>query len=232
MPIKYRRYRRRRTALRRKGLNKSQYKAIRTIASKVVHKNQELKYTDYSITGINPNYSGSFYPVDVNLARGTDDFNEYIGDKITPTGLWVSSQIYANAGGSTNLQNMRMFVFVWKGDTASDAPTMAEIFKSSLVGGGLAAWAPYNHDHRKKFKILYDRTFHVASDGGASSNFINVRKFIKFNQKRVNHVIRYNGGAIQGLNRIYVGFISNLPSAPSGYPPNVFLQTRLWFRDA
>lgn len=181
-----------RAAITNKRIAKVAKRAVRRIAEKKFYLREEI----VAVTN-----SGVLYDLSNTTQGDTVDLRE--GDKIIPTSLELDW--YTVIADST--QFMRVIVFRWKNNDASDAPSISKLFQDVTY----PYMAPYIHDTRDQFDILCDVRYTLDSYHPVKL------------QKKVCSLakpIHYNQGQTSGLGKIYIYLISD--SSVSIHPTIVF----------
>jgi len=183
-----------------KNVSKPMQKAIQKVVNRSLSKEQEEKYQVFYLA-TNVDYSGAI--VDVTAISQGDTDTTRDGDEIMPKSLNIRGT-FVNAD-STNAY--RLIVFRYKNDTSlTGNPAMTNIL--NLTASVTAPFQSYYHDARKTYNILHDSMYVTDTNNS-------IRKFnlhIPLARKSVNYI----NGATTGINKIYVGVISD--SAASTHP--------------
>ena len=141
-------------------IDKKQEKQIAKIFKKLARIEPETKWAEYTNTSATATYSGTLVSFNTGLSQGTGDFGYRIGDSLTMKSLRlrIQPQTY-NYNVSVNY---RIILFQLLNDpdgALSNASIPNLLLHDAQVGTVLAPSAPYDHDNRKSFKILYDKNF-------------------------------------------------------------------------
>lgn len=200
-------FRGKRSVVRRK-------KTVRQIATsaakQVINRSAEKKYLD--LTATNPaSVSGGIFQLN-DIPVGTSDTTR-IGDTIMIKKLYMSLNMHV----ADTSNHFRVIVFVWKNNTV---PLASEIMADSSLGTAYAVNAPYNHDRRSLFKVLYDKTYGLYADRPV----VHFKKSIKLNLK-----VQYNAGSSTACsNAIWMLYISDSGAVAH---PTADSYTRLEYTD-
>lgn len=190
-------------------LNNKQKAQVKQIALGV----HETQYDDRIHALENLSWSGTI-PLTMTNVPVADRVAQ--SDKIRAMWLSIDGDVRANGTASV----VRIIVFRWKPDTASDTPAAA-----SILGGSLSTLStPYSHYttdvDRKRFVVLKDRTFNALE--GQSD----IRSFHwKFKLNRDQY---FNDGATTGKDQIYALAISDKGAA--NFPQYQF-RSRLSYKE-
>lgn len=191
------------------GLNKKEKKQVKSL----INSGRENKYHD-TLLAVTEEYGGTVYSISDVPVGDTDITRD--GDQFTQRSLRIKGKcVVADA---TNI--VRFIVFRWK---QNDTPDVAKILSSTYVGSIRAPYAPFHHDGRTNFTVLYDKM--LVTD---TYNPIRVfdTKWINLRDKKQYMVA---GSSTEGKNKIYVLVISD--SAAEASP--LFEQvSRLTFTDS
>lgn len=188
--VKFARSRRSKSA---RVLSKPEAKAVAQVARRVVKSNQEKKYflqsTFSAAVSVTPDI-GSISDV----PQATTDEGR-IGDQLTLRSIEV--RLSAITSDTTNL--MRFIVFQWYPNTT---PVADDVLIPNAVLTSNQVYAPYNHDKRFMFRILYDRTMQLDTYNPAFATNFMIKKFPRSK-------IQYQLGGTTGQNKIYVLKVSD-----------------------
>lgn len=161
--------------VRRRYRRKAFRKAVSKIAKKAVRASAETKYVDHSAstTDIPQVQAPLQYTLTSSISVGTADNGNRIGDKITLRSIDLRYLVTPNSS-YTALQGAVRVVIV-KYMSPSWFSTFYTDVLQSPSNGLISMCAPFNHDNRRKFHVLYDRV-HKFDLNGSNSAF--VRKMI------------------------------------------------------
>lgn len=186
------------------------YRAIRQVLSKRAEKKH------FSITSTqNPDWSGTILDLS-NISQGSTDLTRD-GDSATIRTLHIKGHL----GNNDTYNIVRLIVFQWTSNSNVDAPTVGKLLDSTLLGTVYATHAPYNHDRRSQFRVLWDKTFTAYAD----------KPVVLFDTKYLRAVtprIQYIAAGTEGFNKLYMCMISD--SSAVSHPP-VVLSSKLNFAD-
>lgn len=146
---------------RPKKHTKKQGKKLATQAyvKRTVSRNHETKYVDianlqdFTMTADGYIWDWS-YP-----SQGLSDLTRN-GDKITPVNIEVNCAMYG--ADTTNVCRLIIYQNKTTG-VATGTGSVSAILAASPIGSKLAPYAPYTHDYRGLYKVLYDKTFQVVN---------------------------------------------------------------------
>lgn len=153
-----------------------------------------------------------------SITTGQGDSSR-IGDQINIRSLEFSFRAQATAtAGMTNLCYLRLIIFQYLKDDVT-APTISDILNLQSGYDAIQYMAPYNHDKRYWFRILYDNRFKLVSNAMTNyytpvsevSKKIFIRKFAK-------NRIQYIANGVTGQYKIYYIMMSSATGGGSTQP--------------
>jgi len=150
------------------------------------------------------------------IARG-DEINERIGREVTLRSI----QISGTAAATATEQNHRVLI-VYDRQTNAAALTAAQVLSA------VTCYAPRNLENRKRFKILFDRTWHI--NGLAEPDSQHIFKFYR----RLAHPMTFNAGDAGTVADITTGslyMVSIGTEAPGATAGSVVFSSRLRYTD-
>lgn len=203
----------------RKFASKRQESIVRSTARseavKVIREQGEEKFHDVlrAFTGLS--YAGFIEDLTA-ISQGTADSNR-IGDKLTPKRMEIRLNVPDALAGT-----FRFIIFRWK---ATSVPIPGDILKPAHVNTQYAPLAPYFHDQRSQFNILYD-------SGVLSQGSVNASKTFTFNKsmKMANKDVKYTAAGTAGSGKIYLLSINDGDPLISS-PPQLSYIVRLTYTD-
>lgn len=172
------------------GFNRKQVKAIKKIAQA----SGELKHLDVTFTSAGLVSSGSLSDkTNLAIPQG-DGEGQRVGDQLDVKDMHIKAQI--NSGTANG--SVRMFVYQHLEDTD---PSVGNLLPNDF-------W-PTIQTSLQKYKILYDRTINLDSDG--KSNHLFDAKIKKFGVSKIS----YDTGAstVTGPGEISINFSTNNATA-------------------
>lgn len=122
------------------------------IVRKALQKNMELKYDNTNYTTAQ-DFSWTVTNLSSGVSQGTTDLTR-IGDVITNKYLDIRGSL--SPGDSTNF--FRIVVYFVKNGTDATLPFETDGSVQSVV-------SHYSHDYRKRYRILWDKTFTLSQAG-------------------------------------------------------------------
>lgn len=149
------------------------------------------------------------------------------GDQLTIRSIELRWQASSSPGTGTSLQDsVRLILFQWFPATV---PTAAQIIFTGLA----ATLAPYNHDTRFQFKILYDKVVNVTK--ASATPIQNANSIISLPPVMITNgmkrKIQYtSGSSTVASNMLYVLYCSDVANG-AGNNPQVDFITKLNFSD-
>lgn len=211
----YRKYnRRRRMPYRRKRFGRKRQSLARIALKKVsnLEKGVEKKIHDQAIS-YNVSDSGNMLCLN-RIAQGTTQITR-VGNAINPTYLGLRLDIAAPGAAATSF--LRCMVVQDKQQVSDTDPAVVDV----LEGGETTSFL--NRDFLGRFKVMYDRTYSLTTDGS------NEARMVRLNIP-LNTEIRFNGTAATDYqkNAIYLLLVSD--QATNTVP--VTGTSRLRYRDA
>lgn len=210
---------------RKKGGRKGKHGkrlATEQYVKKQIHKDDETKYFDATTSagiGLYDTVStaGTLYELSIPT-QGAGDSNR-IGDKLELRGLRL--RLAFQPGDSVNL--LRMIIFQYRGNSTLHTPAINEVIQSIYVGVD-SPLAPFTHDYKNQFGILYDKTYALSS---AATPLIVINKKIKL--KYAKKQVAFTAASTNGSNKLYMILVSDSSAIPH---PQVNFISRLFYDDA
>lgn len=153
------------------------------------------------------------------MARG-DEINERIGREVTMRSIQITGCSYVAPAAGID-QNHRV-ILVYDRQTNAAALTAAQVLSA------VNCYAPRNLENRKRFKILFDRTWHLNATAEPNSQHI-----FKF-YRRLAHPMTFNAGDAGTVADITTGSLylvaigSVAPGATAG---SVLFNARIRYSD-
>lgn len=175
----------------------------------------ETKWAIATATQATFNYAGSISQPLTGISQGTADFNNRIGDSLQLKGIRLDMifQMQGTAAGQVN----RVIVFQYK-DNPDGAIGVASyinlLLQSSELSTARAPLAPYDHDNRASFRVLYDKTFamnYASAPGTSASNntqMVHKRIHLKL-PKAARDVHYFNAGTSITKNELCILVLSD-----------------------
>lgn len=178
-------------------------KSVVKVVKKVLRSYAENKYHDFTVTATMTNT-----PVIneiMNVTQGTTDVTR-IGDAVELIRGEIRFSVLAQSTAA-NVHPCRVLIFQWFENTV---PVIGNILTNAAAG--VATVSSYAMDYFRKhvqFKVLYDRTFPLAANGGGTSAFF-VHHRLKGFRKHVSFIA---GAASPATNDLFVVFMSDTATA-------------------
>lgn len=191
------------TTKRRAPLNPVQKKQVK----KLIINSGETYHHDVTVAyGTDVGTTTNFTDL-TNISQGDGD-GERLGDRLRPKSLKI--QLYANGGGasatSSTIGLMRIMVIRWKPDTANQALTSnTQILETADANSLLLR----DETERRKFSVLWDKTFRLSGDSANTQHHLQISKWLKLAKTPVI----YNEGLTTGSNKLYVLVVGTSLSA-------------------
>lgn len=199
------------------------------IAKRVVRSNQELKYIDYTSTNTY-DYNGAIIDVTSYVAQG-DTINTRDGSKIKLRGMKVTAEFIGNQNSGFLDQNIRFLVVRGHAEN-NTAMTVGTVLQAT--GSAQILISPYYFQTSKRYKIIDDKRFYMASGYSALATPAPApyrprqyySRFYKF-----SHDVTY---LTTGTNIMDGGvyIIACSDEANSIYNPGMYFTVRLYFTDS
>lgn len=210
--------------------------ASKAYVRKAIRNIQEKKFHLYADTDVDLSYDNPVFQSITDISQGDLDSNRD-GDRLKLRSVDVRGMIIGNNGVTTEA---RVLVVQWLGQ---DTPTVQEILEAGTVAwnADTAVTAHYNHDHRKMFRVLYDRTIVSCSTATTTSAGSNEYKRWLFHARinigklalkgKAKAYINYQSASTTGNNKVYIMALSNQTDA-SGFEPTLTYEAKVNFTDS
>ncbi len=175
---------------------------------KILSNDTEVKHIDDFVNSLDINTTSSVTDMMANIARGTSDTDNRIGDAIKLKSLNIKYFVERTVTTGTNPDIVRVILFQWKMHNVDDSPgaTLA-----TVLGSDIPPLGNYAYDDRQKFKILYDK-FHAM--GGTPND-----SSILFREVNISHDllkrVQFDGATANGFNKLYLGVYGATASGTS-----------------
>jgi len=216
-------YRRKRTYKRKTQGVAKVAAAVRTLARQV---RPELKFYDYHFNS-SPTRSGALFNLLDAISIGTQQGHR-VGNKINPLTIYGQGAVRFNQETTSETQMLRVILFRAYNDngqtfqTYSDPTSPVGVLTQQPVDSSINMKAPYHWNNRKRFKIIYDKTYSLQS-GGTSIRQLNWR----FKLKGLTTYAESDSNEINN-NGLYILFVSDHNNNPQNFQWNA----RLCYTDA
>lgn len=163
-----------RKRFRRRHYKKSLAQKVYALAKTVKKTRPELKWAEATATQATFNYAGSISQPLTTISQGTADFGNRVGDTISLQSIRLDFifQHQSTAFGQVN----RIIVFQYKSNpdgAIGVASYINLLLHSADLSTARAPLAPYDHDNRSDFRVLYDKVMAInysSSPGTSASN--------------------------------------------------------------
>jgi len=182
-------------------------KPSRLFSRKVLEKAAEKKYIITEITNLaldqTATANATIFSLTTVPAGQTD--TSRIGDQVTIRSLEFNYSINQELPGTSHLfAYCRIILFQWFENDAYDTVTLDKIL-ATVPSPAYRYLAPYAHDFRYQFRILYDKT-HIMVNTSAATGFTNnsytPSVHVMLTQFPKNR-IQYVAASSTGVNNIY-----------------------------
>lgn len=191
---------------------------------KIIKTAAEKKHNDVSISATAATAAGTLNTTLNTIIRGTSDYRERVGDQITPKSLQIRFRAYSQGAAIDRSNFVRLIVFQWYDTVVT--PVVADVLDNttSVLSTENAPNAFYNWNNKLKFRVLYDKTLQVSSEGPSTAR--HTRMVTKGFRP-----IRYAGALATDLtsNGIYILYISDSTTVDH---PFVNIHMRMNYVDA
>lgn len=193
-----------RLASRRRRKPRNLDSKIRSQVKKVLNKRVEKKYHLQSETGISPIYGTPILTSLSDISQGDTDTTRD-GDSAYLRTVRVQGELAVDATTPT-AAIVRVIVFKWLADSSQDAPAVSSILSSAYTSSARVVSAPYHHDMRRKFRVLFDKNYSLVPSTTSA-----LRKFDTGYIKLLTKV-SYIAAGTHGANKIYILMTSSINS--------------------
>lgn len=193
-------------------------KAVNTQIKRVISRQQEKKFKDFSLTPTNLTTSGLSYVCSATLQG--DGFDARTGDEVMAKRFHLNYQFLC--ADTTNF--CRIMVIQWHEDNAVSVPSSAIILQDPTNLPWLSPVNEFN-TQAKRFTVMYDRTHSIALNG--TPNVLHRVKL--FGKKIPRKRLEYGNGVVTGVDQIYVFAWSDSIAASH---PTLGLYTRFEYTDS
>lgn len=182
---------------------------VRQIARQEVQSRAEKKYHLASESAISVPYGTPTLSSLSDVAQGDTDISRD-GDSLYARSVRVRGE-WAVDGTIPTAATIRLIIFRWFPDSSTDAPAVTSILSSAYTSSARVVSAPYHHDMRSKYRILYDKNMIVIP-----STAVECRTF-DTGYIRLGFKINYLASGTHGSNKLYILITSSVNSdAPDG----------------
>lgn len=178
----------------------------------------ELKFLDTPINTANVDQAGAIVSLS-DVPQGVTDVTR-VGNNILPKRLKLR---YSIVFGDTT-QLVRVIVFRWKMNDASDVPAPNEILQNQFISTAGVITSDYNEPTRTQFEVLYDKTHRGSSTIAPNSAFVTTT--LKLARKKIEYK---SDAVVTGLNKIFIMYISDSGAIPH---PTILTIPRLYYVDS
>lgn len=207
------RYRKRAAAYSRKPLSKAQVGAVAKVVKSQLNKVSEKKYKTTELANIDADST----PVVtlINPPAQGDGQNSRDGDSLYITSL--SGKIRVEVGATNT--HVRLILIQWFEDNNVDVPVAADILEDLTT----PELAQYNIDNKRKFRVLYDRSF--LNNSGAV-NTLHLSNFMLSGNKIPMKKMQFNAGATTGVGQFYLLSMGSSADATDTYSAYIRMRYR------
>ncbi len=142
--------------------------------------NVEYKFLDNNAIGAT--ISSTPVVIDLPIMAQGDTANTREGNSIKLTKCILNGNIFMNASATASVVRLML---VWDAQSNGAAPPIAGILQDSTAGDNMVS--PYNPPFKKRFFVLWDKTFNLSDSG---NKVLSYHKVVS-----LNHHVRYLGNA-------------------------------------
>jgi len=183
---------------RRSALSRKQRAEVMALAKKVDQRDQEKYYADGSGT-VHVLNAGQITDL-TGIAQG-DGVSGRNGDEVDPLFFQMRASLQApavyNGGVSASAGILyRVLIIQWHPNTASDTPSMADIFE-----GVTNAMSFLNRDYTKQYRVLYENRGTLVNSAGNDDSAQHLDITIPGKQMRK---LTFNDSATTGEDHLYL----------------------------
>lgn len=194
--------------LKEKWQQSKMRKIAKQEANRVSQRDNELKYDNLNYTAT-LTYNWALSNLTAGIGAGTTDITR-IGDAVTMKNLEIRWRVAA--ADATNV--CRMVVYVAKNGDTTDLPFETD-------GSYETPLSLYNHDYRRRYKVLWDRTISTSTSG--SNQVVSGHKIINLR----NMVAQYTTASTTCVkNALYLAVVSDSAAVPH---PSPVIHCRLYY---
>lgn len=164
-------YRRRRYGYSRAARRGVRPSTVKKIVKKEIAKDIEYKRIDTSLLGnVALDFSNTQVYDITQIGQGVTDITR-VGDKLKIVGL--NMKLRMSAGDATN--SMRIVIVQWR-DWTTAIPAWSDLLEYTPSAQGF--FGPFKKGSAGKFKVLWDKTFHliIGADSQVQSIDVNINK--------------------------------------------------------
>lgn len=180
---------------------KRQKVATQRYVKRLISANEEIKYANVN-NQIAPSTTPGIYTL-ANTSQGASG-GQHLGDECVVRSIWLRYTM--NVADISNF--LRVILFVWKPNLGYVAPSAAAILKTITNPYNLTSM--YNEDGEDQYRILYDVTHCLATQGGTP--------YVKSEtiKRKLNLKQDYLTGSSNCSNNLYLLLVSDsaVPSDP------------------
>lgn len=171
---------------------------VKKMVNKAVKSSEEVKHYSYSLAE-ELTSTIQFTDLSAYITQG-DGWNERIGDRMKMNSLKIRGYVAPKSTGTGDIA--RIMIIQWRPDNAADQPSNGELFEDISTVKEPVSGYTIEEAHRKKWKVLMDRTFLIPAYAQANS-----RKDLFFTAnikgKKMSPII-YEANGTTGSNHIYL----------------------------
>lgn len=196
----------------------------------IINKSRELKFHAYTALGQAISSTGTLTGLPCDVPQGDTDTTRD-GDSYDLAGN-IQFKFQLLASDTTNL--VRLVWFQWKdiSTAAGPSPAASDIFFPG-PSGAVDVWSQYDHDNRKSYKILFDRTYNLVGNGTSGTfpgtTTTQIYRSTTVSLKKARRKVQLKGGGLQGTNRIF--FLPLSDSSAASHPVLTYT-TKMFFYDS
>lgn len=133
----------------------------RPVRSRIIRRNPKPENKHYDVNLSQTIVATGTLTLLSNIGQGVDD-TQRLGNTLHLRSLYLN--VIVNQASTSFSDTFRILIV--RDRQNYNTPAVADILEPGVLGGGLAPIAQYNHYYMSRFKILYDKTFHLSQGGG------------------------------------------------------------------
>lgn len=183
----------RRTRKRRQSRAKPRTRVDKSLSRRIskLENSIETKYLDSGASGV-VNTTGVTLSMLSGMAQG-DDYNKRIGNEVCSKKVYIQYRLYH---GPTDVPAQVRVMVYW--DLQFNANALADLFTGSSPtaqtmsaavlddrAGMISVNAPYNHNTRYRYKMLYDVVHNINHGSDLVGTVLNVKRMINLHNAKI-----------------------------------------------
>lgn len=200
--------------------------ATKDYVKRILHKNVETKFwqddhqTDASSAGTIIDLS----EVPQSTSAATDTTR--IGDEIVIRGLHINFIPYWRPSPTISFSMIRVVVFQYTANSNGNPPTPGMVLDPVFINTQFYPLAHHNKDYSASVHVLYDSIFTFNNTMNKGTAYMK-----KINMKYAKKKINYEAGSDEGINKLYMLYVSDTATGNANIP-SIQILHRLYYDDA